>query len=137
LPYPERRDASGRTTFDQVYGFEKWPWEHKNVRVLRSHPLPKDLPFGVESWHDGVEKLVSRLSADHLSQNVWVMGGPRMINAFLDLHAPDRFCIILVPILLTGGDRLREPVAHMEKLRLERQQASQDGAVELVYTAVR
>ena len=99
----------GRTTFDQVLGFDEWPWKGRRVCVLTSRPLPADGPDGVSAWHDGPEALLARLRAEGLTRDVWVMGGPKMVQSFRALGALDRIEIILLPVLLGDGIPLFDP----------------------------
>jgi dihydrofolate reductase len=123
----------GRTTFDQVLGFDEWPWKGRRVEVLTSRPLPADVPDGVIARHDGLEAFLARLRAEGLTRDVWVMGGPRMIQSFRARGALDRIEIILLPVVLGDGIPLFNPEMASLTLRLERQRVFADGAVELVY----
>lgn len=124
----------GRTTFDQVRGFEKWPWKDKKVQVLTSRLLNNDVPEGVSGWYESAEKLVAQLRSQNHPDHVWIMGGPRLIKSFLDLDALNHLHICLLPILLGGGSRLIEPLASVKMLRLIRHENNKDGSFKLVYS---
>jgi dihydrofolate reductase len=93
----------GRTTFDQVLGFDEWPWRGRSVYVLTSRPLPAEVPDGVSAWHDGLEAFLVLLRAQGLTRDVWATGGPTMDQSFRALGALDRIEIILLPVLLGDG----------------------------------
>jgi hypothetical protein len=57
------------------------------VYVLTSRSLPVEVPDGVSAWHDGVEAFLARLRDEGLTHDVWVMGGPKMVQSFRALGA--------------------------------------------------
>lgn len=146
----------GRTSFDQ--GFEdwlpNWPWPGKPVYVLTSRPLPTNAAaMGVIAAHGGPAGLVKQLREAGLSRDVYVLGGPRTIQALLASGGLDRLGMVVLPLLLRAGIPLFdiEPTSFSREawaasqaspseaaprplLRLERQRAFPDGAIELVYS---
>jgi dihydrofolate reductase len=147
----------GRTTFDQ--GFQEgswlpdWPYPGKQVYVLTSRPLPANAAsLGVVASQGGPAGLLKQLRDAGLARDAQLLGGPRTIQTFLDLGALDEFGMVVLPVLLGKGIPLfsietmsfsREAwaawqaapveVAPRSRLRLDRQRAFPDGAVELVY----
>jgi dihydrofolate reductase len=147
----------GRTSFDQ--GFQEgswlpnWPWPGKRVYVLTSRPLPANAPAaGVIASQGGPAGLVQQLRNAGLTRDVQVLGGSRTVQAFLDLGAIDRLGMVILPVLLGKGIPLfaietttfssdawaasqasPSEAAPRSLLRLDRQRAFPDGAVELVY----
>ena len=145
----------GRTTFDQ--GFRdwpaNWPWPDKQVYVLTSRPLPANVPAGVIASKGGPAGLLQQLRDAGLAHDVQLLGGPRTIQAFLELGAIDRLGMVVLPVLLGKGIPLfateittfsmdawaasqasTSEAASRSLLRLDRQRAFPDGAVELVYS---
>jgi dihydrofolate reductase len=150
--------AMGRTSFDQ--GFEhwlaNWPWPDKPVYVLTSRPLPEGAAaMGVVASMGGPAGLVEQLRAAGLARDVELLGGPRAVQALLELGALDRLGLVVLPVLLGRGIPLFSAEAtafsadawaaspsapsapsgnaHRPIFRLEHHQAFPDGAVELVY----
>jgi dihydrofolate reductase len=146
--------AMGRTSFEQ--GFEdwlaNWPWPDKQVYVLTSRALPANVPAGVTASKGGPAGLVEQLRDAGLGRDVQLLGGPRTIQAFLELGAIDRLGMVVLPVLLGNGiplfaietttfssdawaARKASPseAAQRSPLRLDRHRAFSDGAVELVY----
>lgn len=148
--------AMGRTSFDQ--GFEDWlaagwPWPGKPVYVLTSRPLPeKAAAAGVIASQGGPAGLVAQLREAGLTRDVHLLGGPRTVQAFMEVGALDRLGIVVPPVLLGSGVSLFaiEPMsfsnerwaasqslppeaAARPRFQLERHRAFPDGAVELVY----
>ena len=144
----------GRTSFDQ--GFEdwlpNWPWPDKQVYVLTSRPLPRNVPAGVVASTGGPVGLVGQLRTAGLTRDAQVLGGPRTVQALLEVGAIDRLGLVVLPVLLGTGIPLfpieittfsrdawmasqaaPSGAASRPLLRLDRQRAFPDGAVELVY----
>jgi len=128
----------GRTTFDFGHMFwteqSSWPWPNLRVYVLSSRPLPERVHDGVVAADGGPAALLKQLRSAGLRRDVQVLGGPRVIQAFLDLGGIDELGLVVLPILLGEGVPLFAADAVRRPLRLERQRAFPDGAVELVYT---
>jgi dihydrofolate reductase len=127
----------GRTTFDFGHKFwteqSFWPWPNLRVYVLTSRPLPATVHDGVVAAHSGPAALLEQLRNAGLGRDVQLLGGPRVIRAFLELGAIDELGLVVVPVLLGEGVPLFAADAVRRPLRLERQRAFLDGAVELVY----
>lgn len=91
----------GRSTYDQIPGFGVgWPYPGKRGLVVTSRPLGVTYD-GVERWTGGVAAL-----ADHVSRlegDCWVVGGPSLQAALLDLGAIERLELFIVPVLLGDG----------------------------------
>jgi dihydrofolate reductase len=158
--YPELDEqcdaiVMGRTSFDQ--GFEdwlvNWPWPDTQVYVLTSRPLPANASsVGVIASKGGPAGLLQQLRDAGLARDVHLLGGPRTIQAFLELDAIDRLGIVVLPVLLGRGiplfsieittfsseawvaSQASPSGATARSLRLERHHAFPDGAVELVYS---
>ena len=147
----------GRTSFDQ--GFQEgswlpnWPYPGKQVYVLTSRPLPPNASsLGIIASQGGPAGLLKQLRDAGLAGDVQLLGGPRTIQAFLELGAIDRLGMVVLPVLLGKGIPLFSieitsfsheawaasqaapaEAAPRLRLRLDRQRAFPDGAVELVY----
>jgi dihydrofolate reductase len=101
--------------------------------VLTSRPLPEKVHDGVVAANGGPAALVEQLRGAGLTRDVQVLGGPRVIRALLEMGAIDELGLVVLPILLGEGVPLFAADAVRRPLRLERQRAFPDGAVELVY----
>jgi dihydrofolate reductase len=83
---------------------------------------------------DGPATLVEHLRDTRIGGDVFLLGGPRTIQAFLALGAVDRLELFVLPILLGDGVPLSPPGAARVPLRLERRHAFPDGTVGHVYS---
>ena len=121
----------GRTTFDQVLGFGPWPYSGIDTYVLTSRPIDNPPPQTVV-WSDGAAALVEHLRSLSLRGDVWLLGGPRCIDAFRELGAVDLYELHVMPVLLGSGiSLLKEGGA--TPLRLVDSHVYADGVVKLTY----
>lgn len=125
----------GRTTFQQVLGFGQWPYKDLRVMVLSSHPL-QSLPANTSVWLDTPTELLAHLRETGPGGDVWVLGGPRTINAFMDLGAIDSYELFLMPILLGDGVPLFTIANRQTRLQLKASEAYGNGVVRLLYEPV-
>ncbi|HLZ71360.1 MAG TPA: dihydrofolate reductase family protein [Dehalococcoidia bacterium] len=127
----------GRTSFDfgHAYWTEQggWPWPNLRVYVLTSRPLPERRHADVVAVPGGPAGLLKQLRGGSVNGDVQLLGGPRVIQGFLDLGAVDRLGLVILPILAGAGVHLFASGGVTRSLRLERQRAFPDGAVQLVY----
>jgi dihydrofolate reductase len=82
-------------------------------------------------------ELAAHLGGASLRGGVWVLGGPRTIQAFRAIDAVDSYEICVLPVLLGEGIPLFERKATATALRLADHHVFPDGAVELVYEPAR
>jgi dihydrofolate reductase len=121
----------GRATYEQVMSFGAWPYTGKRCIVVTRHALGLDAPPGVEAWHDGVPALASILA--EAPGRAWVMGGARLIQAFMLASGLERLELFLMPVLLGGGIPLFPPRGGLSGLRLLESTAYANGVLRLVY----
>lgn len=119
----------GRATYDQISGFEVWPYDGKRVFVLTSHPIA-DAPEGVEATSD-VAGLIAELRDD--AAQVWIVGGPSTAAALRTLGALDTVELFIMPMLLGAGVRLFGEEAEPLPLTLRSSHTYPNGVVNLVY----
>jgi dihydrofolate reductase len=96
--FMEQCDAvvMGRTSFDQ--GIQEWlthwPYAGKQVYVLTSSPLPANAPASVIASKGGPAGLLAQLRDAGLPGPAQLLGGARIIQAFLELGAIDRLGVM-------------------------------------------
>lgn len=124
--------AMGRVTYDHALGFGVgWPYPGKRGIVVTSRPLESP-PEGVEAWRDGVAALVPRLRAAQ-GGDVWIVGGPALQSAFIELGALDRLELFVVPVLLGDGVPLFAKSGRRHALTLTAAESLPGGMVRLDY----
>ncbi len=120
--------VSGRTTYDQGRDIG-WP-AGKSTIVVTSRPLP---PAPDVTAYDGpLDSLVARLRAQH--DDIWVIGGGKLMAAFLDAGAVDRLAIFVVPIALGRGTPLFAGLERRHPLRfVSAGPHGESGIIRLIY----
>lgn len=122
----------GRTTFDQVLEFGPWPYPAIDTYVLTSRPID-DPPPQTVAWLDGAAALVEQLRSMSPRGDVWILGGPKCIDAFRELGAIDLYEVYVMPVLVGAGISLFMK-GGTTSLRLVDSHVYADGVVKLVYT---
>lgn len=92
----------GRDTYEAVLKSPEWSYKGKRSIVVTSRPIPS-LPPDTEVWNRGVDALLDELRATDRPGDVWILGGGRLQQAFLDRNAVDRLEIYVVPVILGDG----------------------------------
>ena len=106
----------GKTTYDQVLTFGKYPYTDKKSFVFSK--TSQDIDNNVESVSD-VEKFVKD-GLPGAGKNVWLVGGAKIIKAFLKQDAIDEIIITKIPIILGNGISLFGDLEYDVKLELVR-----------------
>ena len=119
----------GRTTYDQVLTFGKWPYAGKDVVVVTTHAL-EDPPEGVRAYSGAIADLPESLPTEG---DVWVLGGGMLVSAMLAEGLIDRLELFVMPVILGGGVPLITGEAGDLTLDLVSHQAHDLGVMELVY----
>jgi dihydrofolate reductase len=115
--------VSGRTTYEQ--GRELgWPPGIPTI-VVTSRPL--DAAPGVEAYGGSLEALIARLRG--AERDVWVIGGGRLMAAFLDAGAVDRMAIFIVPVVLGRGTPIFSGVQRQHQLQFVSAGPHGDGGI--------
>ena len=91
----------GRATYDQIVGFDVgWPYKGKRGIVVTSSPL--DTVLGdTEAWSGPLTDLAATLA--QREGDTWIVGGPKLQAAFLELGLLARLDLFVMPILLGQG----------------------------------
>lgn len=125
----------GRTTFDQALGFGDWPYPGKDTYVLTSRSI-ENPPPQTTAWQAGAAKLIEHLKGMSLEGDVWLLGGPKSIQAFQELGTVDTYELYVMPVLLGDGIPMFPNSDTMRRLRLTDSHAFSDGVVRLIYEPV-
>jgi len=127
-----RTVVMGRGTYDAIAGFDVgWPYGDRRAIVVTSSPI--DEPIGpVQAWGDGVNGLVTHLRGLE-DGDVWLVGGGRLQQAFIERGALDDLSLFIMPELLGGGARLFPPNGHAQSVRLVQGETVAPGCLCLKY----
>jgi dihydrofolate reductase len=124
----------GRVTYDQIISFEGWSYGETPTLVWSGGKV-EDLPAGAVAWSENMEKTAAWLKEQAGARDVWILGGARTIQTFLDAGMIDRMDLFVIPVLLGGGVRLfGEEGGDPRLLKLDDVQPYANGVVKLSYT---
>lgn len=125
----------GRNTFEQVLGFEGWPYAGKRVVVLshRDVPVPPALRGTVSVTSAAPADLLQELAATG-AQHVYLDGG-QTIRGFLRDGLVDELIITTIPVLLGAGRPLFGSLSTDVQLDLVASRAWPFGFVQSRYRA--
>jgi dihydrofolate reductase len=121
----------GATTFGLALPVDRWPWPDLDVFVLGSE-RQAGTPDHVVVEHDPAV-LLERVRAGNRGGDVHLVGGPKTIETFRAMGALDELHLVVLPLLLGGGQRLTPDLDLAADLTLLRSRALPEGAVENVY----
>lgn len=115
----------GRNMFGPVRG--PWPDEswrgwwgedppyHHPVFVLSHHPRQPIEMQGGTTFHfvsEGIESALAQAKAAAHGRDVWLAGGPSVINQYLAERLVDEIDLSIAPVILGAGERLFEGLEH-------------------------
>jgi dihydrofolate reductase len=123
----------GRNTYEQVAGFESWPYEGKRVIVLTSKKVRFRQGTGVrlEASAELPPALLKRLNSEGCKR-AYVDGGT-VIQSFLAYSLIDKITITIIPVLLGGGRSLFGILSSDTKLTLVKARAFEFGFIQVTY----
>jgi dihydrofolate reductase len=123
----------GRTTYEQTLTFEEWGFEGKKCFVFSRRGMARDAR--VEFTDQNVTEFMEGLKRAPGS-DIWLVGGAKLIDSFLQSHLIDVFIITVIPRLLGKGIRLFGYEYPQGKLILDRIREIGD-VVQLEYRSTR
>ena len=124
--------VSGRTTYDN--GRDRgWPAAPRTI-VVTSRPLA--YAPNVSAYDGPLDALIARLLAAD-EKDVWVIGGGRLMAAFLDADAVERIILFVIPHVLGAGTPLFSGLRRPRPLRFVSAGPHGDnGIIRLIYEPV-
>jgi len=108
-----------------------WPYGEKPVYVL-STSIDHVNRASVTLYRGTPSALVADAQRSSY-QNIWVVGGPKIVRSFLHEQLADRLIITIAPTVLASGRPFFEDIDKTINLELTDHQAYADGMVELSY----
>lgn len=104
----------------------------KKTYIMAENELQKPEGADVEFYSGDVTGLVKRLRGVG-KKDIWLVGGSKVISAFMNARLIDRFIIFVVPIILTKGIHLFTDIDKEAVLRCRGATHYKSGLVELDY----
>lgn len=125
----------GRNTYDQVAGFDPWPYEGRRVVVLtsRSAELRQGPGIQLEASTESPLQLMTRLGSEGF-KHAYVDGG-KVIQSFLSFGLIDTITITTIPVLIGNGRPLFGGLPKDIKLQLIESRAFEFGFTQATYRA--
>lgn len=121
----------GRATYDQIRSFPTWPYGGKRVVILTHRPL-EGAPEGVEPRGGDPAALAKELR-ETSKGTIWLMGGGRSAQPFLDAGLVDELQLDVIPVTLGRGLPLFQRDAKPHRLSLVECRSFETGIVRLRY----
>lgn len=149
LPVPEGEDygyqkfydtidtvVMGSSTYKEILGFNvPWPYAGGKSFIFSSNP-----EFSIETENT---ELVNELNSEAVeliksqsSKNIWIVGGGKIISAFLKLGVVDEIILTIVPVILGQGIRLFPTGSLETKFELSGTESFETGLVNLYYKKI-
>ncbi len=104
----------GRGTYEVMLGFGEIPFQNKKIIIMTS----KDLEVKQENIIISDMKIEDVVEKE--SGNIWLFGGAKLIQSFVNLDLVDEFHIVVVPKIIGSGIPLFLENKRMEQLKLEK-----------------
>ncbi|MBN4005453.1 dihydrofolate reductase family protein [Nostoc sp. LPT] len=121
----------GSKTYEVGLGFDRWPYPEKKSFVFTQRNFQSDRE-DVVFVSDPVKQALANIEAQGF-KNIWLVGGGKLINSFLQHSLIDEYIISTIPIILGGGIHLFPPSNHEEKLELINSQQYPSGLLQAHY----
>ncbi len=118
----------GKTTYDQVLTFGEYPYKDKKSFVFTR--TSKNNDENVEFVSD-IEKFVKN-GFPRAGQNIWLVGGAKIIALFLKMGIVDEIITTVIPVLLGKGIPLFKNIENQTNLKLVKTE-THDQMVDLHY----
>lgn len=91
----------GKATYNQILGFDvPFPYAEKKCYVFSGTQMGKD--EHAEFVNEDVNNFVCRLKQEK-GQNIWLVGGAGILDAFMKAGAVDEFILTYIPVILGKG----------------------------------
>jgi len=123
----------GRKTYDVVNQMSyQWAYPNQLTYVFTSKPIKntENIMFTSERIEDFVEKM-KKLPG----KNIWLVGGGRLIQPFIEMNLIDEYRITIIPKLLGHGVKLFQEQTRLISLKYERTDYFKD-LVMLTYSKI-
>lgn len=126
----------GRSTYEAILGFGiEWPYKEFDSNVITSNP-----EYQVTTERTEVLEKINPITINHLrsnsQQNIWVIGGGKVITAFLNHDGIDEMILSVIPVVLGDGIRLFPDSPKESMFSLDDTTSFETGVVNLSYRRI-
>ncbi len=121
----------GNATYKQIVNElspDMWPYEDKISYVITSDK--NNDTDKIKFYGGDLKILVNDLKSQN--KNIWICGGPSIINQLIELNLIDKFIITIIPTILGNGIKLFNEYDNELKLKLV-STTTYNGIVEVEY----
>ncbi len=92
----------GSSSYEQILGFGEWLWPGKPTYVFSSRPV--DIQRSdVFLAGTKVDTFMHKFQAENPKQNIWLLGGAKLIQSFAAQNLIDECIITIFPTVLNEG----------------------------------
>lgn len=124
----------GSTTYKQCLSFPQWPYPDKQVVVFSDQNLK--IPYSNIKIAKSAELVREMTFLKSKFSHIWLVGGGKMVSAFLQKNLIDRIILSIMPEVLGRGIRLFENQTPEQFLQLQNQQIYPNGVISLDYKII-
>ncbi|PWD99692.1 dihydrofolate reductase family protein [Marinilabilia rubra] len=123
----------GRTTYEEILGFGvEWPYPDCQTYVVTSDEF-----YEVKTPNTSVLNRLKKKTIEPVKgkskSNIWVVGGGKIITAFLNLGLIDEMLLSIIPTILGRGIPLFPDAPKETLFELENAETFETGVVNLIY----
>jgi len=124
--------AMGSKTYEQIISYGEWPYQGRTTYVFTKRKIKsvdKDIIFVPVD----VKIFIENLKKDKSVNNLWLVGGPTLINSFAELGLVDETIITTVPKDLRKGLSLPGNILTQSTLQDEKTKVYPDKVTQHCY----
>lgn len=122
----------GARTYREALGFGAWPYAGKTTYVVTTRPLDARPDAAIQAFTGDMADLVAQIRRA-TDQDIWLVGGGRLLTAFSNQRLVDEIILTLVPLILGDGIPLFQGSVVEQSLQLTGSQVYANGLVQLRY----
>lgn len=108
----------GSATYDQILTFGSWPYIGKKSYIMTQRNLEPHSSKDVVITHDDPAEVLRIAKQEAGEKNVWLVGGAKLAQAFLEQCLLDEIMLFTIPIEITEGIALFEDVSVLGGMKL-------------------
>jgi len=127
------RVVMGRSTYEEILGFGvDWPYADCKSFVFTSDKSYEVKTKNTEVLHEINSESIGKIRTGS-ALGTWVVGGGKLISAFLEMQLIDEMILSVIPVILGKGIRLFPNKPRETRFELKNAEVFQTGVVNLWY----